>query len=282
MSLVNHIAVVRCKRDYDDTYERNREWLPQGKTAWWPIGDERAFGGIVVLLDSADTGHIEVWAGRSKGPNSGRLERPDGDNRWALQVEGSFQCLGWMQAPGVTSFLGKSPGNLLTYVERNQDLTPQIPAWLVPPRERPGRGFDPEKSGDRTLVTPGSYTPNSRHADIVSDLHTWLQTTLGYSDLDNCLGWHDLHGYDAQGHPELFEVKTSAGNTDVFCALGQLQVYELVTGPSRKIVVLPKNQNSESTWHERLYHLNLGLITFEQTDAGYLFERAIPSDRWHR
>ena len=282
MNLVERVAVVRCKRDYPDVYSRNCEWLPEGKTAWWPVGDERAFGGVVVLLDSADTSRIEVWAGRSKGPDSGKVDRRDSDGRWTLQVDGPFQCLGLMQAPGVTSFLGGTPGNLLTYVERSQDLASPVPAWLMPPRERPGRGFDPEKSGDRTFVTPGTYTINGRHAEIVNSLYAWLQTTQGYSHLDNSLGWHDLHGYNSQGHPELFEVKTGAGNADVFSALGQLQIYELVTGPSRKIVVLPKDQNTEHTWHQRLHQLNLGLITFEQTDAGYLFREATPSERWHR
>ncbi len=67
-------------------------------------------------------------------------------------------------------------------------------------------------------------------------------------------------------------------NTDVFSALGQLQIYELATGPSRKIVILPRDQNTEHTWHKRLHYLNLGLITFEQTDVGYLFRDAIPSE----
>ena len=59
-------------------------------------------------------------------------------------------------------------------------------------------------------------------------------------------------------------------------------MYELVTGPSRKIVVLPQDQNAETIWHERLYKLNLGLITFEDTDAGYVFREPVPSERWHR
>ena len=281
MNLVERVAVVRCKREYDDAYPRNREWLLEGKTGWWPIADERAFGGVVVLLDSESTNRIEVWAGRSKGPDSGKANRHDSDGRWTLQVDGQFQCFGLMQAPGVTSFLGSAPGNLITYVERSQDLAPQVPAWLMPPRERPGRGFDPEKAGDRTLVTPGSYTTKGKHAEIVNSLHEWLTTALGYSHLDNSLGWHDLHGYNPQGQAELFEVKTGAGNTDVFGALGQLQIYELITGPSQKIMVLPQNQNAESIWHQRLHQLNVGLITYEPTDAGYVFRKAIPSDRWH-
>ena len=116
----------------------------------------------------------------------------------------------------------------------------------------------------------------------MNSLCEWLTTTQGYRDLDNILGWHDLHGYNSQGHPALFEVKTGVGNADVYGAVGQLQMYELVTGPSRKIVVLPQDQNAETIWHERLYKLNLGLITFEDTDAGYVFREPVPSERWHR
>ena len=282
MNLVECIAVVRCKREYRDVYRQNVKWLSEGRTAWWPVGKDRVFGGVVVLLDSAETPRIEVWAGRSEGPDSGKVDPPRSDGRWTLQVNGPFQCLGWVQAPTITSFLGGTPGNLLTYVERDCDLDPSVPGWLLPARERPGRGFDPEKSGDRTFVQPGTYTTNGKHAEIVNSLCEWLITTQGYSDLDNILGWHDLHGYNAQGHPALFEVKTGAGNADVYGAVGQLQMYELVTGPSRKIVVLPQDQNAETIWHERLYKLNLGLITFEDTDAGYVFREPVPSERWHR
>lgn len=282
MNLVDCIAVVRCKRDYPDVYLSNKEWLLQGRTAWWPVADDREFGGVVVLLDSADTDRIEVWAGRSMGPNSGKVDRQESGGRWTLQVNGPFQCLGWMQAPGVKSFLGRTPGNLLTYVERNRALDPSVPGWLLPARERARRGFDPEKSGERTFVEPGTYTTHGQHADVVNSLHAWLRNAQGYSDFDNSLGWYDLHAHNAEGAPELFEVKTGAGNTDLYAALGQLQIYELITGPSRKIIVMPQEQNAEHIWHERLYQLNVGLITFETSEAGYVFREAVPSAGWHR
>lgn len=277
MILVERVAVVRCKRDYGDVYLRNVEWLPKGLTAWWPVGDERIFGGVVVLLDSAHSERIKVWVGRSKGVGLCKVNRRHSDRRWTLQVDGPFQCLGWMQAPGIGSFLGRVPGNLLTYVERDRDFSPVLD-WTVTPRARPERGFDPERSGERTSVAPGSYTANGRHAEVVNSLYAWLHTKQGYTHLDNILGWHDLHGYDAKGNSALFEVKTSANNSDVYGALGQLQIYELLTGPSRKAVVLPQEQNAERIWHERLYELDPGLITFETTKAGYVFREAVPAE----
>lgn len=282
MSQVERVIVLRFKRSHPEYYRRNLEWLPKGLTAWWPIGEEQVFGGVVALVDSEKSDRIEVWVGRSKGPDSGKVNRDEDSGRWTLQVQRPFQCLGWIQAPGITAFLGTPPGNLLTYIERNPDLAPSIPGQHIPAREHPRRGFDPEKSGERTTIEPGTYTTDGTHAKVVNDLHTWLQTTQGYRDLDNVLGWHDLHGFSPEGRPELFEVKTGASNTDVFTALGQLQIYELGTGPSQKTLVLPKEQNAEEAWHERLFRLNLSLITYARSEDGHIFERAVPSGQWRR
>ncbi|PJI96875.1 hypothetical protein CLU85_1632 [Acidovorax sp. 69] len=282
MNRVTRVIVVRCKREYEEVYERNVAWLPNGQTGWWPISEEREFGGVVVLLDSAEGNRVEVWAGRALGTSSGKINRRDIDGRWTLQVKGPFQFIGFMQAPGVTSFLGTTPGNLATYIDRDHALDPQVPQWLLPADKRPRRGFDPEHCGDRALVQPGAYSAQRTHGAIVNSLAAWLSSTQGYSNLDNILGWHDLHAYNSELNPELFEVKTDSGNADVYCALGQLHLYELETGPSHKTIVLPKAGNTEAAWHEKLFMLNIGLITYETCNEGYLFKREVPSERWHR
>ena len=282
MNLINRVIVVRCKRDYDDAYKRNLAWLPQGKSGWWPISEEREFGGVVVLLDSSDGDRIEVWAGRSLDFNCGKVNRREDDGRWTLQVKGPFQLMGFMQARGVTAFLNTAPGNLTTYIDRNPRLDPYIPQWLLPAEQRPRRGFDPELCGDRAIVEPGTYSTHRTHGLVVNSLAAWLSETQGYSDLDNILGWHDLHAYDPQRNPELFEVKTGAGNADIYCALGQLQLYELETGQSRKTIVLPQEHNSEVAWHEKLFRLNIELITYNVGLDDCSFKRAVPSPLWHR
>lgn len=89
---VTRVAVFRCPRK-SDSYLRNIEWLINGETGWWSLSHEQHFGGVVILLDSSDKKLIEVWAGRSLVPNSGRLKRsPKGT--WKLAVEGPFQFMG--------------------------------------------------------------------------------------------------------------------------------------------------------------------------------------------
>ncbi len=282
MNLINRVVVLRCKLKFTEAYKRNVAWLPLGKSAWWPINSTQEFGGVVVLLDSAEGDRIEVWAGRTSGPGSGKANRRASDGRWTLQVQGSFQFLGLMQASGVKEFLQKTPGNLATYVDRDRSLDSPVPQWLLPAQQRPRRGFDPEHCGDRALVKPGSYSVHRTHGLIVNSLAAWLSGLHGYRDLDNILGWHDLHAYDPAGQAELFEVKTAAGNADVFCALGQLQLYELETGPSRKTIVLPEEQNAKAAWHAKLFHLDIGLITYTKGPEGYAFTRAVPPPNWHR
>lgn len=282
MNLVNRVVVLRCKHEFLEAYKRNVACLPLGKSAWWPINPMQKFEGVVVLLDSAEGDRIEVWAGRTSGPDSGKVNHRKSDGRWTLQVNGPFQFLGLMQASGVKAFLQKTPGNLTTYVDRDRSLDPQVPQWLLPALQRPRRGFDPEHSGDRALVKPGAYSVHHTHGLIVNSLATWLTDLQGYSDLDNILGWHDLHAYDPAGRPELFEVKTAAGNSDIYCALGQLQLYELEVGSSRKTIVLPEEQNAAVAWHAKLFQLDIGLITYSHGLEGYVFTRAVPPQNWHR
>ncbi|WP_157020071.1 hypothetical protein [Acidovorax temperans] len=282
MNLVNRVLVVRCKKQYNDAYLRNKEWLLKGRSGWWPIAKHQSFKGVVVLLDSAEGDTIEIWAGSSVGPDSGKVDQDPSSGRWTLQVKGSFQFMGLMQAAGVKAFLDTTPGNLTTYIDRDQLLDPEVPQWLLPAAQRPRRGFDPELCGDRAVVTPGTYSMYREHGLIVNSLAKWLTEDEGYSNLDNALGWHDLHAFTLDGQPELFEVKTDVTNSDIYCALGQLQLYELEVGESRKTLVLPQEKNAEEAWHERLFRLNIQLITYRCHDEGYTFVRAVPRPTWHR
>lgn len=72
--------------------------------------------------------------------------------------EGFISIYGTDTGSGSKAFLGTTPGNLTTYIDRDQLLDPGVPRWRLPTAQRPRRGFDPELSGDRAVVTPGTYS----------------------------------------------------------------------------------------------------------------------------
>ena len=266
---VSRLIVFRCKRDAgDETYSRNVRWLKEGRTGYWPVHHAQEFGGVVVLLDANK--RVEVWAGRSFGTNSGRVEQRKDDKRWTLQVEGAFEFIGWMEQP-VTAFIGREAiGNTTNYVDFDRSANLRAPKAPAPGMKPTGRGFNPEFAGDRATATPGSYTPTSVHCQVVNAMHAWL-VSRGYKNLDNKSGLHDMHGQNAEGHWELFEVKSAANTTSIYTALGQLQLYGLRTGPSRKIAVLPHKRDVVADWGGKLAQLDVSLVTFIKNDAGFTF-----------
>lgn len=261
---VTRLAVFRCKREFE-SYDRNRKNLPLGRTDWWSLDENQDFGGVVILLDSMDNKFIEVWVGRSSQPNSGRLPQKNAAGKVALKVDEEFLCVGVILHRGVRSFVGQNIGNTVTYVERTgaSHLPSPVPA------SSGHRRFNKEFSGDRNVVRPGSYTPNSLHGKAITALHDWL-SAQAYTDLDNAGGGWDMHGFGHDGTPHLFELKTGANTTNVYTAVGQLLLYELVAGNSRKVMVLPHSPQA-TQWKSNLDQLEISLITFSQAADGFAF-----------
>lgn len=263
MAGVQRVVAYRCKERYD-AYQRNVDWLRTGQTGWWPVAEEQEFGGVVILLDSAvHKKRIEVWAGRTVGITSGRLEKRS-DGLWRLGVEGEFRYMGWVPVGKVSAFLGKGMGVTGVYIDAS------LKKSFKPKKIK--RGFNRENTGDRALVVPGSYTPDDLHARVVNSLERWLKKQK-YKDSDNQSGDHDLHAFSSEGVPELFEVKSGASQGEVCTALGQLMIYELGTKPSRKIMVLPEAQWAARAWQDTLEKLGIGLMTFVPTEDDFAFTR---------
>lgn len=289
---ISRFVVFRCKRPSETitegTYARNVRWLKKlGRTGYWPIQRGQEFGGIVVLMDTLKGKRVEVWAGQSFGTNSGRLERRKDDGRWTLQVKEGFAFYGLLEGT-VTEAIGSTPANVTNYVDRDNTANPRrekfpgSPGKLTTPLQAPEsgrgptsghrpRGFNPEYAGDRVMAVPGSYTPTSLHGEVVNSLHVWL-VSLGYKDLDNQSGWHDMHGQNSEGNWELFEVKSDASQISVYTALGQLQLYGLRTGRSRKFAVLPFTERAVGVWRGELAQLDVGLITFTKKNDSVAFK----------
>lgn len=111
---ITRLAVFRTTDE--EAYDRNRKWLLQGRTGYWPIADKQQFNGIALLIDAEDGSDVEVWA----TDNCERLQlHKDKQNRWELgrRDRFSFENLGRTSQVGLPEFVGrKSLGQMVTYV----------------------------------------------------------------------------------------------------------------------------------------------------------------------
>lgn len=264
---ISRLAVFRCKREYP-VHAENVRRLARGWTGWWEIDQRQRFDGVMVLIDAVRSKSVEAWAGLIDTTPGSREQRPS-DGRWRLAVADGFRCVSVLDEGAVKTYLDKQPGNGVTYIDLKGELES---GQTVPGQYRSKRGFNPEFSGDRASVPkPSGYTPRSTHGRIVTALYERL-CSLGYADIDNKTGYWDLHGYCPHKKPTLFEVKTSADTTSVFCAIGQLLMYEQEIGPSRKFAVLPMSAAGSATLRVKLANLHIGLVTYEPDLESFRFK----------
>lgn len=266
---LQRIAIFRCKKGnkFNESYRRNVDWIEKGWTGWWSIKDGQEFDGMVVLLDSLKGRNIEIWAGKAGQPNSGRLERRSDDKKWKLSVAVAFEFLGLIQKGSVEKFMGGQIGTGVTYVERSP--IQKTPSINIKNKISKLRGFNPEFTGDKEKVSPGSYTPKSDHGRLMKKLYEWLKTQ-NFSSLDNQMGRWDLHGFSQNGNAHLFEAKTDCTTSSIYSAVGQLKIYELDAGASLKWAVLPSEPETIAKWKDKLMRLDIGLITYDKNTGIFL------------
>ena len=113
MKDTNLLALFRCSRDKEDSYERNREWLSRGWTAWWNI--RRKPDGMVVLIDAEGGSGVEVWI----APGAKQIEQ--WGTKWKLESRTPFSHVDTVAAV-TKALIGKNISQGVTYVERADHL----------------------------------------------------------------------------------------------------------------------------------------------------------------
>ena len=257
--------VFRLPKSHDNSYERNWKNIPNGRTDWWAVAEERRkeIDAIILLIDSkAEQGVIEIYSGRF----SGQFET-NANGGVALFAEGGFISVGTTSDTGLRTFYGKQPGNQFTYVL----LDPVDRSAPVPPIAKLYAPFSPtfkkEFTGKKSSVLPRSYVPECNHAVAVNKLSEWL-VAEGYTEIDNN-PW-DISALAPDKNRYLFELKPGAHPYLVFTAIGQLQVYsyefELQHGLKHKrlVMVLPDGATARRRAH-MLRQFGIDLLLFTQT-----------------
>lgn len=152
-------------------------------------------------------------------------------------------------------------------------------------RRRPGRGKAPisppkdpmlrlrdyfdEYAGEGNSKGHGGGKRTVEHGDVVKALELQLRAG-GSSQKAQAI---DLAIVAAQ--VDLFEVKTSAGTTDVYTGVGQLLIHgecirELLELPVRRHLVLPALPHASHSKHVTKKG-GINIVTYEKTRAGYTF-----------
>ena len=135
--------------------------------------------------------------------------------------------------------------------------------------------FYEEPRGRRTKRGTGQVDYLSRHGDVVDALHDWREQRgleRRHRVVKNV--FIDMGVANARGRlVELYEVKTSAARSDVYCAIGQL----IVHGPPscERVIVLPHGERLADDLCEALQRNRIALLRFTLdgesvtiTDAG--------------
>ena len=146
----------------------------------------------------------------------------------------------------------------------SDDKVPDDPAQFRP--------FYQEPRGRRVAEGPGVVEYLSRHGEVVDALRIWRErrgaerpniVKNAYIDMGVMVERDSL--------TELYEVKTSAGRSDVYTGIGQLMVH----GPSacRWCLVLPANEDLKPDLADALERLEIGLLRFRlDRKDGEIFE----------
>lgn len=123
--------------------------------------------------------------------------------------------------------------------------------------------FFSESRGRRKGKRSGEIDYLSRHGDVVDALYSW-RTARGIPGggrvLKNVL--IDMGIAVGKNLVEVYEVKTSAGRSSVYSAIGQLMVHG-VSEDCRRVMVLPEKEPLAPELVTALQRLNIELLRFE-------------------
>jgi len=128
--------------------------------------------------------------------------------------------------------------------------------------------FYSEPSGHRAGKRKNKIDYISRHGDVVDALYEWrnnkglsikcrivknVQIDMAVEEGDDVLA-------------EVYEVKTNAGRTDVYTALGQLMIHSSQNN-CKKIIVLPTPVNLPADINNALERLNIEVIEYDLSET---------------
>lgn len=123
--------------------------------------------------------------------------------------------------------------------------------------------FFSESRGRRKGKRSGEIDYLSRHGDIVDALYSW-RTSRGIPNggrvVKNVL--IDMGIEVGRDLVEVYEVKTSAGRSSVYTAIGQLMVHG-TSDDCRRVIVLPERDPLVPELAKALRRLNIELLKFE-------------------
>ena len=152
---------------------------------------------------------------------------------------------------------------------RSNDEVPDDPAKYRP--------FFQEARGWRVSEGPGVVEYLSRHGDVVDALRIWREGH-GLENPERHIvknSYIDMGVVDTRDSlTELYEVKTSAGRSDVYTGIGQLMVHG--RSGCRRILVLPGNEELKPGLPEAIKRLEIELLRYDlnKEDGGILEDEA--------
>lgn len=123
--------------------------------------------------------------------------------------------------------------------------------------------FYSEARGRRTGRRSSEIDYLSRHGDVIDALHEWRRSSpmpKGARIVKNVL--IDMGVAVGRRLVEVFEVKTSAGRSDVYSAIGQLMVHGAAAS-CRRVMVLPDKEAVTDDLKNALERLGIELLRFK-------------------
>ena len=242
----------------------------RSRPMWRPRGGTHALGDS--SLDTPATGalylmHTGDVAGGARGVGGGRAFRAwHSEPRDDVYDSAGHRRFGFCVME-ISSLAATR--SLIRYINR-------IDAFREAVRNREVRVDDPnlqrkiqelddfynEPRGRRTGHGPGQIDYFSHHGDVVDALRDWREQR-GLARRNRVVKnvFIDMGIANARGRlVELYEVKTSAARSDVYCAIGQL----IVHGPPscRRVIVLPHGERLADDLFEALQRSRIALLRF--------------------
>lgn len=132
-------------------------------------------------------------------------------------------------------------------------------------------GLSPEATGDILIPSRDAAIRRRRHAEVWKALAAELKRRETPHSNDR-IGQYgpDLFTY-GPGPAILFEIKSHPGAQDVFAAVGQLQIYERLSGKSyRKVLVIPRGVGK--TLRGPLEALAIRLVEYYRVGSRVVFD----------
>jgi hypothetical protein len=132
-------------------------------------------------------------------------------------------------------------------------------------------GLSPEATGDIMIPSREAAVRRRRHAEVWKALAAELKRRKTPHSNDR-IGQYgpDLFTYGS-GPAVLFEIKSHPGAQDVFAAVGQLQIYESLSGKSyRKVLVVPRGLGE--TLRGPLEALDIRLVEYDRVGSRVAFD----------